>query len=140
VTSDRLSSGGGVASDPQIGRWYGAHVRYLLYVLVLFTIAFLAAVSLVARLSDMMLSGSIDLAPSGLRGGVIVGAPVVGGIIYLLWIHTTHGVVIRMHLWQVTVESMLISGYAALDHVRASEASSSAVGEGLVEALGGEGI
>jgi hypothetical protein len=129
----------GIGSANRALLW--GHVRYLLYVLVLLTIAFLAAVSLVAGLSYMMLSGSIDLArPSGLRGGVIVGAPVVGGIIYLLWIHTTYEVVIKMHLWQVAVESMLISGYGGYDHVRASEASSSAVGEGLVEALGGEGI
>jgi hypothetical protein len=51
----------------------------------LFTIAFLAAVSLVAGLSYMMLSSAIDLArPSGLRGGVTMGAPVVSDIIYLL--------------------------------------------------------
>jgi hypothetical protein len=48
--------------------------------------------------------------------------------------------VVKIRLWQVAVESMPISGYAAFDHVRASEASSSAVGEGLVEALGGGGI
>jgi hypothetical protein len=45
-----------------------------------------------------------------------------------------------MSLWQAAVESMVISGYAAHDHVRASDAASSALGEGLADALGGGGI
>ena len=45
-----------------------------------------------------------------------------------------------MRLWQVAVESMLISNLAALDHVQATEATSSAVGEGLADALGTGGI
>jgi hypothetical protein len=69
-----------------------------------------------------------------------VAAPVAVYVIYILGIYTIYQVVVKMRLWQVAVESMVVSGYAAFDHVRASEASSSAIGEGLADALGGGGI
>jgi hypothetical protein len=117
-------------------------LRYLLYV-VLFSIAYFVAVGVVLGLAFYVLRGSIDfdaLARGGFAAGPggIVGAIsfVVVYVIYLLGVSTIYQVVIKMRLWQVAVESILISGIAALDHVQADAATSSAVGEGLADALG----
>jgi hypothetical protein len=70
----------------------------------------------------------------------LVATPVAVYVIYILGIYTIYQVVVKMRLWQAAVESMLVSGYAAFDHVHASDADSSAVGEGLADALGSGGI
>jgi uncharacterized membrane protein YjgN (DUF898 family) len=135
----RLGGAAG-ASDLRVGRYYGAYLRYLLYVL-LFSIAFAAVAGLVSLLGFTTLYGQIDFAkPSVLRDGLAAGTGIIAYVIYALGIYTIYLVVVKMRLWQAAVESMLISGYAALDHVRAGEAASSAVGEGLADALGGGGI
>ena len=67
---------------------------------------------------------------------VVAIAGIVAYVIYILGVSTIYQVVVKMRLWQVAVESVLISGIAALDHVKAGEATSSAMGEGLADALG----
>jgi hypothetical protein len=132
--------GAAAASDLRIGRYYGAYFRYLLHVL-LFSIAFIAAVGVVFGLGFAALRGVTDLAGApGLNAIVTAAALVAVYVIYILGIYTIYQVVVKMRLWQAAVESMLVSGYAALDHVHASAADSSAVGEGLADALGGGGI
>jgi hypothetical protein len=132
--------GAAAASDLRIGRYYGAYLRYLLYVL-LFTIPFAIAAVLVSGLGDIRLhDGDLAMTSLSQEGYLAAGAAFAGYVIYLLGIHTIYQVVVKMRLWQAAVESMLVSGYAAFDHVHASDADSSAVGEGLADALGGGGI
>jgi uncharacterized membrane protein YjgN (DUF898 family) len=132
--------GAAAASDLRIGRYYRAYLLYLVYVL-LFSIAFSVAAGLLLGVGYMTLSGYIDFTrPSLLRDGVAAAAGIVAYVIYILGTYTIYQVVVKMRLWQAAVESMLISGYAAFDHVRAGEAASSAIGEGLADALGGGGI
>jgi len=139
--------GSAVASDLRMRRYYGAYLRYLLYV-VLFTIAFAAVVGIVAGLGYAALGSSIDFGTSSpgdeftAGPGMIIAATsgIVAYVIYILGVSTIYQVVVKMRLWQVDVESTLISGIAALDHVQAGEATSSAVGEGLADALGAGGI
>jgi hypothetical protein len=125
-------------------RYYFAYLRYLLYV-VLFSIAYFVAAVVVLAVAFFVLRGSVDFADTPFpRGGFAAGpAAIVGAIsgivvyvIYILGISTIYQVVIKMRLWQVAIESILISGIAALDHVQADAATSSAVGEGLADALG----
>ncbi len=135
--------GAAVASDLRMRRYYFAYLRYLLYV-VLFTIAFFIVAGIVAGLGYAAFGRSIDFGTSNPRDGfaagpgVIVAAisGIVAYVIYILGVSTIYQVVVKMRLWQVDVESALISGVAALDHVQAGEATSSAVGEGLADALG----
>lgn len=132
--------GAAVASDLRIGRYYKAYLLYLVYVL-LFSIAVAVAAGLVSGVGYMTLGSYIDFTrPSVLRDGVAAGAAIAAYVIYILGTYTIYQVVVKMRLWQAAVESMLISGYAAFDHVRAGEAASSAFGEGLADALGGGGI
>jgi hypothetical protein len=134
--------GAAVASDLQMRRYYFAYLRYLLYV-VLFTMAYFVVAVLVLGLAFFVLRGSIDfdtLPRGGFANGpgAIVGAVsgIVVYVIYLLGVSTIYQVVIKMRLWQVAVQSVLVSGFAALDNVQADAATSSAVGEGLADALG----
>jgi len=114
-------------------RYYFAYLRYLLYV-VLFTIV---VGFIVAQLGYAGFRGRIDFSSaSPFRDGLVVGSAIVLYVIYVLGVSTIYQVVVKMRMWQVAVESMLISGIAALDHVQAGEAVSSAVGEGLADALG----
>src|SRR5262249_62032011 len=90
----------------------------------------------VANPIDFCTSDPLDgfMAGPGMTIALILG--IVVYVIYILGVSTIYQVVVKMRLWQVDVESALISGIVALDHVRASEAASSAVGEGLADALG----
>jgi uncharacterized membrane protein YjgN (DUF898 family) len=130
--------GAAVASDLRMRRYYFAYLRYLLYV-VLFSIAFVAvggAAIVLARIPGGM-RGQVDFSDMSLwRNGVVLGSAIVAYVIYILGVSTIYQVVVKMRLWQVAAESILISGIAALDHVQAGDATSSAVGEGLADALG----
>jgi hypothetical protein len=89
----------------------------------------------------LALRGQINFdAKSTARDGLAAGATIVAYVIYILGVATIYQVVVKMRLWQVAVESLQISNLAALDHVQAGEATSSAVGEGLADALGAGGI
>jgi len=128
--------GAAVASDLRMRRYYFAYLRYLLYV-VLFSIAYAVAAAIALALFRGAMPGRVDFSDMSLwRSGVVIGSGIVAYVIFILGVSTIYQVVVKMRLWQVAVESVLISGIAALDHVQASDATSSAVGEGLADALG----
>jgi uncharacterized membrane protein YjgN (DUF898 family) len=128
--------GAAAASDLRMRHYYGAYLRYMLY-LLLFSIAFSVVAGAVLGFGYVALRGQIDFDRSSLlRDGLVAGSGIVAYVIYILGCSTIYQVVIKMRLWQVAVESMLISSIAVLYHVQASEATSSAVGEGLADALG----
>jgi uncharacterized membrane protein YjgN (DUF898 family) len=128
------------ASDLRMRRFYGAYLRYILYV-ILFTIVFAIGAGIVAGLGYATLSGLIDFeARSVVRDGAVGAAVIAAYVIFILACSTIYQVVIKYRLWQVAVDSVLVTGLAALDHVHASDATSSAVGEGLADALGSGGI
>jgi uncharacterized membrane protein YjgN (DUF898 family) len=128
--------GTAVASDLRMRRYYGAYLQYLLYV-TLFSIAFFSVAAVIGGIGYMVLRGEIDFTHASLlRDGLLAGSGLIAYVIYIVGVSTIYQVTVKMRLWQVAVESMLISGIAALDHVQAGEAKSSAVGEGLADALG----
>ncbi|HLK83483.1 MAG TPA: DUF898 family protein [Xanthobacteraceae bacterium] len=136
--------GGAVAaSDLQMRRYYFAYLRYLLYV-ALFSIAFAVVALLVLRLAHASSNfTSASILRDGVAGPDVILAAVAGivaYVIYILGVSTIYQVVVKMRLWQAAVESVMISGIVALDHVQAGEATASAVGEGLADALGAGAI
>jgi uncharacterized membrane protein YjgN (DUF898 family) len=132
--------GTAVASDLRMRRYYGAYLQYLLYV-ALFSIAFFSVAAVIGGIGYIALRGEIDLAHASLlRDGLLAGSGLIAYVIYIVGVSTIYQVTVKMRLWQVAVESMLISGIATLDHVQAGEATSSAVGEGLADALGAGAI
>jgi uncharacterized membrane protein YjgN (DUF898 family) len=132
--------GAAVASDLRVGRYYEAYVLYLA-VVMLFSIAFVAAAGVVFGAGYAALHNYINFTrPSAVSEWLVTGAGIVAYVIYILGTYTIYQVVVKMRLWRAAVESMVISDYAAFDHVRADAAASSALGEGLADALGGGGI
>jgi uncharacterized membrane protein YjgN (DUF898 family) len=134
--------GAAAASALRVSRYYAVYARYVLN-LALFTIAFLAvAYGLILAAGSMLgvppsqiEDGFGDV--STLAGVVTTGAGIAGWVIYLLGASTIYHAVLRMRLWKAAVESTRITGRSTLDHVRADEARSTAIGEGLADALGG---
>jgi hypothetical protein len=95
----------------------------------------------VLRIGYAALGGVFDFnTRSFARDSAAAGSLIIAYVIYILGCSTIYQVVVKMRLRQVAVESVQVSGLEALDHVRATEASSSAVGEGLADALGTGGI
>ncbi|MBO0752812.1 MAG: hypothetical protein J2P53_11910, partial [Bradyrhizobiaceae bacterium] len=124
------------ASDLRIGRYYEAYVLYLAAVM-LFSIVFFAAAGVLFGAGYLALHGYVDFTShSAVSEGLVAGVGIVTYVIYILGTYTIYQVVVKMSLWQAAVESLVISDYAAFDHVRADAAASSAVGEGLADALG----
>ncbi len=132
--------GAAAASDLKIRRVYGAYLRFFLYVL-LFSVAFGVVAYMVGKLGHGALSSMTDLKTSSpLRDGAATAAAALGYIAFMLVASTIFQVVVKFRLWQVAAELIEITGLSTLANVRASEASSSAVGEGLADALGSGGF
>ncbi len=126
-----------VSSDLRMRRFYGAYLRYLGWtvlasfgVLLAFTVLGLAAWALAPPTLDKNIAG--------------VFAGVAAVITYLalafcIWI--IYQVAVKLRVWRLMVESVEITGLQVLERVRAdTTAVSSAVGEGLVDALGAGGM
>ena len=56
-------------------------------------------------------------------------------VIYMLGCWTIYYVTVRFRVWQAAIESVSVSGLAAIDSVEARPAHCSALGEGLADAL-----
>jgi uncharacterized membrane protein YjgN (DUF898 family) len=128
------------ASKLRIRHYYGAYLRYIVYVVML-TIAFAIALGLAAWIVKEARPAAFDfMRPSTPRDVATAIAGIGAYVIYILACSTIYQVVVKFRLWQVAAESVVISGLAALDNVHAGEATSSALGEGLANALGGGAI
>jgi len=127
--------GATVASDLRMRHYYGAYLRFLLYVTVL-SIAFGVIAVFAMKIVFAGLAGGMN---STAVGSIAAAAGVVGYVVFMLAASTIFQVVVKFRLWQVAANSMAISGLATLANVRASAAPSSAVGEGLADALLGAG-
>jgi uncharacterized membrane protein YjgN (DUF898 family) len=119
-------------SDLRIRRYYGAYTRFILYVLGFA----LAAGCVMAGASTAAARTGIDLAA--------VFAPIadlktVGAFAWyvtlILAASSIYQVVIKYRLWQVAAASVTVINLSSLENVQASDAASSAVGEGLADAL-----
>jgi hypothetical protein len=128
--------GAAVVSDLRIRDFYGAYVRCLLYQL-LFTLAFVIAGGLAAIMIIGVLSGVIDFSVvSTPRDAVLALMGIVAYVVFVLGCSAIYQVVVRFRVWQLMVDSITVSGIAALDNVRARPAHANALGEGLADALG----
>lgn len=63
------------------------------------------------------------------------GILLIGYVIVALGFSTIYRATVLLSLWQLGMESLQLSGLSVLDKVRASGRPSSALGEGLADAL-----
>jgi len=121
----------GTTSSLRIRQVYGAYMRFLWYGLLF------AIVMGVLSIPALMLVGTVStrLPGSIAAEAVSSGALLVGYVISALGFSTIYRATVLLSLWQLGAESLHLSGLTALERVQASGKPSSAIGEGLADAL-----
>lgn len=120
-----------MASKLRTAHVYGAYVRFVWYA-ILFTIlaGILAALGLVA--AGYLVGGDQTSVGGEIAGTIIL----LGGyVVIALGFSTVYRATVMLSLWQLGMESLQLTGLAVLDDVKASGRASSAIGEGLADAL-----
>jgi uncharacterized membrane protein YjgN (DUF898 family) len=110
---------------------YGAYMRFLWYA-ILFSIALAVIVVPVFRTVSVLTGGDRVSAAGEITATAILLA---GYVIVALGFSTIYRATVMLSLWQLGMESLQLSGLSALDRVQASGRPSSALGEGLADAL-----
>ena len=109
---------------------YGAYARFLGYALLFSLIIAIAAVPALATIGWLTEGGR------GTGGELAATAIVlVGYVIIALGFSTIYRATVLLSLWQLGMESLHLSGLTALERVKATGRASSALGEGLADAL-----
>ncbi|MCK9908974.1 YjgN family protein [Microbacteriaceae bacterium K1510] len=112
-------------------RVYGAYLRFLGLAL-LFSVV-LAFGSIPVLFVVGLLTGGQDTSIAAEAGAALV---LLGGYVTaMLGYSTLYRATVGYALWQLSMESLQLSGLTALDHVTAQGQPSSALGEGLADAL-----
>jgi uncharacterized membrane protein YjgN (DUF898 family) len=125
-----------VTSRLRIRQVYRVYLRLLLYLFLL---------SLLAGIMGAMLAGVVVGVVSLMHNPTViqvVGAA-IGLVLYVVVMigsSTVYQVIVAAGLWRLGAQTAALTGEAALDGVRATGSASSALGEGLADALGVGGI
>lgn len=120
-----------VRSSLRMRSVYGAYLRFLSYG-ILFSLV-MAALGFVALFVVGLIAG--DGNESGAAEIAATVVLLIGYVIVALGFSTIYRATVMFSLWQLAMESLQLSGIAALDTVRASGRASSPLGEGLADAL-----
>jgi uncharacterized protein DUF898 len=127
-----------VSSRMRMRSVYGAYLRYLGWTMLV-TFVGLLTFGVTAVIISLILKSS------GIGEDALAVLAAIGGFVaylalaFCVWI--IYQVVVGLRLWRIMVDSVEITGFEAIDNVRAdAAAASSAVGEGLVDALGAGGM
>jgi uncharacterized membrane protein YjgN (DUF898 family) len=121
-----------VTSQLRIRQVYRVYLRLLLY---LFLLGLLA--SIMGGMTVFTVVGIVSLMHNASVNQVVGG--VIGLLLYVVFMigsSTIYQVVVAAGLWRLGAQTAALSGEAALDGVRATGSPSSALGEGLADALG----
>jgi uncharacterized membrane protein YjgN (DUF898 family) len=114
---------------------FGAYLRCFLYGLLLLIVVSLVVGALAALLS---LGVSVTKEAKGIMGAILVVCLYFSFAVGL-WV--IYQLTIKFGIWRMAVDSVELAGFDAMEHVRADDTRpSSAVGEGLADALGAGGI
>jgi uncharacterized membrane protein YjgN (DUF898 family) len=120
-----------VRSRLRTGTIYGAYLRFLWYGL-------LFSLMLVLVGSIAFMGAAKALPAAGKPDAVEIADAAIGLALYvmaMLGFSTIYQGTVKLTLWRCGVESIALEGAAALDRVKAEGTPSSAVGEGLADAL-----
>jgi hypothetical protein len=109
---------------------YRAYVRFLWYAILFSLVMALAAVPALLVVGTLAGDGHASMARQLAATGILLD----GYVIMALGFSTIYRATV-LSLWQLGMESLQLSGLSVLDKVRASGRPSSALGEGLADAL-----
>jgi uncharacterized membrane protein YjgN (DUF898 family) len=121
-----------VTSRLRIRQVYRVYLRLLLY---LFLLGLLA--SIMGGMTLAVVLGIVGLAHNATLTQVSIGAiSLLLYVVFMIGSSTIYQVIVAAGLWRLGAQTAALSGEAALDGVRATGTASSALGEGLADALG----
>lgn len=115
---------------------YGAYVRFLWYSILFAIVAAILSIP-VLLLVNVFMGGADASVGKELAGSLLV---LIGYVIVALGYSTIYRATVLLSLWRFTAESLELKGIAVLAQVKATGAPSSALGEGLADALNVGGI
>jgi hypothetical protein len=125
-----------IHSGLRTGQIYGAYLRFLGYGLM-----FVIAAALIGAIASFGLTGVLVSAGRTDMADVFNALAGVGFYVFaMVGFSAIYQATVKLGLWRVGVESMTFDGLDGLDRVKARGAASSAVGEGLADALNVGGI
>jgi uncharacterized membrane protein YjgN (DUF898 family) len=125
-----------VTSRLRVGQVYRVYLRLLLYLLLLGLLT-----GIMGGMIVFAFVGIVRLAHNATLMQLIPSAILlVLYVVIMIGSSTIYQVIVAAGLWRLGAETSALSGEAALDGVRATGTPSSALGEGLADALGVGGI
>ncbi len=113
----------------------GAYLRCFLYAVLLMIVLSIVVGASVGTIAAV-------LKPADNVGQLLItGAVAVTYLVMALGVWVLYQTTVRLRVWRLAVDSMSLAGFEAISYVRADTSlPSSAVGEGLADALGAGGI
>jgi uncharacterized membrane protein YjgN (DUF898 family) len=110
---------------------YGAYARFVGY-----AILFSMAIGIIAAVALGMIGAAASIGKMGTAGEIVATlAALIGYVIAALGYSTIYRATVLLSLWRLGMESLQLSGLSALERVNATGQPSSAIGEGLADAL-----
>jgi hypothetical protein len=110
---------------------YAAYARFVGYA-ILFSIA----VAIAGAIALVVVGAITSIAKSGAGGEILAPLFLLAGyVVTALGFSTIYRATVLLSLWQLGMESLQLTGLSALEKVKATGRPSSAVGEGLADAL-----
>lgn len=124
-----------IATTLRKRRIVGAYLRCFGYAFVLMSVLFFIMGVVVG-----IVAGAVK-PPEDVMQLVVVGSTMAVYLVMAIGIWTLYQTTIKLRVWRLAVDSISLAGFEAMDYVRADASlPSSAVGEGLADALGAGGI
>jgi uncharacterized membrane protein YjgN (DUF898 family) len=121
-----------VTSRLRIRQIYWVYLRFILFVVLFIVVVGIAGLSGIVA-GRAVFHPAADTNLSELAVGAV---PIILYVVVMLGTSTIYQVVVAAGLWRLGAQSAELDGTAALDGVRATGVPSSALGEGLADALG----
>jgi uncharacterized membrane protein YjgN (DUF898 family) len=110
---------------------YGAYARFLGY-----AVLFSMVMGIIAVIVFGLIGAAASIGKMGTTGEIVAtAAALIGYVIAALGYSTIYRATVLFSLWQLGMESLQLSGLSALEKVKATGRPSSAIGEGLADAL-----
>ncbi len=120
-----------VRSRLRIRHVYGAYARFVGY-----AILFSMALGVVAAIALVMVGALAGVAKPGAGGEILATLFLLAGyVVTALGFSTIYRATVLLSLWQLGMELLELTGLSALEKVKATGRPSSAIGEGLADAL-----
>lgn len=120
-----------VRSQLRIRHVYGAYARFVGY-----AILFSMAVGVVGVIALVMVGALAGVTKPGAGGEILATLFLLAGyVVTALGFSTIYRATVLLSLWQLGMESLQLTGLSALEKVKATGRPSSAIGEGLADAL-----